>query len=111
MLTLFDQPTGADLRDKGMNQAIQHADEVNEHWSEKAYSFLQSFLTYTKGEFMAEEVRIASMHVLPEPPSKRAWGGVIAKAKRSGLIVHAGFKSVSNPKAHNTPASVWRKAA
>jgi hypothetical protein len=56
---------------------------------------------------MTEDVREASKHQLSEPPSARAWGGIIVKAVKCGLIYRKGFRNVSNVKAHRTPASLW----
>jgi len=78
----------------------------NEAWSERAYLFL---LEYIKGKkrFMVEEMRIASEGIVPEPPSNRAWGGVIRRAVFNKLVRRAGYKPVSNPKAHCAPCTVW----
>jgi hypothetical protein len=102
-------------RDKGIKKAVDHADDVNENWAEGAYQFLLKFLSIHIGSFMAEEVRsYAALMDFPLPPSARAWGGVIAKAAREGLIEGRGYAPVRNVKAHRTPARVWvqvKKAA
>jgi hypothetical protein len=94
------------LRDKGIQQAINHADQVKPLWSEQAYNCLLNYIRYND-EFMTEDVREASKHQLSEPPSARAWGGIIVKAVKCGLIYRKGFKNVSNVKAHCTPATLW----
>jgi len=104
MKTLFD---GAKLRDRGIDRAVSHADSVEPQWSEQAYQFLLTFLTHNR-EFMAEDVREASIGIVPEPPSNRAWGGVIVRAAKAGYIRKAGFKKVRNSRAHCTPAAVWQ---
>lgn len=109
--TLFETSTdkspvcdGAILRDQGMKTAADNAGYI---WQLKALEFVRRF---PRSEFMAEEVReFAYAAGLSEPPNERAWGAVIATAKRAGLIRFARFASVSNPKAHRTPASVWIK--
>ena len=98
---------GTQLRDKGIKQAIDNADDKHERWSEKAYKFLTNWIK-TQYEFMTEDVRIASEKEIPKPPSNRAWGGIVVRAARAGLINKVGFSNVKNPKAHNTPASIWR---
>ena len=98
--------TSQNLRDKGIQQAINHADEVQPLWSEQAYNCLLNYIRYND-EFMTEDVREASKNQLSEPPSARAWGGIIVKAVKCGLIYRKGFKNVSNVKAHCTPASIW----
>jgi len=56
---------------------------------------------------MTEDVRISSEGIIEIPPSNRAWGGVIVRAVKSGLIKRIGFQNVNNPKAHKTPATLW----
>jgi hypothetical protein len=103
-LNLF---SGEHNRDIGMQQALDNANRVEETWSEKAYSFLLSYIKNNK-TFMTEEVRIASEEYFAPPPSNRAWGAIIVKAVKNGLISRIGYKSVTNPKAHCTPAAVWQ---
>ena len=98
---------GTQLRDKGIKQAIDNADDTHERWSEKAYKFLTNWIK-TQYEFMTEDVRLASEKEIPKPPSNRAWGGIVVRAARAGLINKVGFSNVKNPKAHKTPASIWR---
>ena len=98
---------GAELRDKGIKQAISNANDTHDKWSDKAYNFLTKWIK-TQYEFMTEDVRIASEKEIPKPPSNRAWGGIILRAVRAGLITRDRFSSVKNVKAHRTPATVWR---
>jgi len=102
-LNLF---SGEELRDFGIEQATQNADRQNPNWSNLAYNFLLKYIKENK-EFMAEEVRIKSEDFIPIPPSNRAWGGVIVRAVKSGLIKRKGYKNVKNAKAHCTPATLW----
>ena len=101
---------GAQLRDKGIKQALDNANDTHEKCSEKAYKFLRTWIE-SQYEFMTEDVRIASEKEIPKPPSNRAWGGIILKASRAGLINKVGFSNVKNAKAHCTPATVWRVIA
>jgi hypothetical protein len=98
--------SGWHLRDAGISQAESHANEVFLSWSDKAYSFLIEWIR-GRENFMTEEVREASTGTIPEPPSGRAWGAVVLRAVRSGKIARGGFRSVKNPKAHCTPATLW----
>jgi len=98
---------GAELRDKGIKKALDNANNTHNKWSDKAYDFLLKYIKY-QNQFMTEDVRIASEKAIPKPPSNRAWGSVILRASRSGLINRVGFANVKNAKAHKTPASVWR---
>ncbi len=99
--------TGDQLRDRSIASAIEHTEQEQPNWTEKALDYL---VKYPTAEFQAEEVREwAHSQGLPLPPHPRAWGGVIVKARKQGKIEFAGYRNVSNPKAHSTPAAVWRK--
>ena len=79
---------------------------TNELFKEQAFTFLQSYMKSNR-RFQVEDVREASMGIIAQPRDKRAWGSVIKKAQRLGLVKNVGYESVSNPKANGTPASVW----
>ncbi len=58
---------------------------------------------------MCEDFRVwAAAQGLENPPTKKAFGGIITKAKHKNIIIHRGYASVTNSKAHATPASVWQ---
>jgi hypothetical protein len=105
----LDLFSGENLRDQGIKKATDNANHHTNGWSQKAYDFLLAYIAVSSEEFMTEDVRIASKGIVPEPPSKRAWGGVIVRAAREGKVVQLGFKKVTNATAHCTPASVWVK--
>ena len=99
--------TGQELRDRGIKQSEDNANDKHENWSQQAYDFLLIYIKFHH-QFLAEDVRTDSNFLgVPEPPSKRAWGGIIVRAKKAGLIKSIGFRSVKNPKAHCTPATLW----
>lgn len=93
-------------RDAGIAKSVNNANRKNEYWSLQAYYFLLQYIR-THNEFMAEEVRAASVGSVPQPPNNRAWGSVFVRAKRSGKIKWKDYKPVTNPKAHCTPATLW----
>ena len=96
---------GHQLAIDGMNQALEHAEEVYENWGDHAFEMLKR---YPGEQFMAEDVREwAESMGFPSAPSNRAWGGVIARARRAGIIRRIGYRAVNNPKAHRTPATLW----
>jgi len=94
------------LRDIGISQSMENADNQSNKWTYYAYQFLLNYIKSHK-EFMAEDVRIASEGIVEIPPSNRAWGGVFVKAVKSDLIKRKGFMNVKNAKAHCTPATLW----
>lgn len=98
-------------RDAGIERAVNHADAVHRDWSTMAYEFFTNvFLKHHKGTFMGEDFRASCKGVVPDPPSLRAFGGVIVRAKYAGLIKRVGLRSVKNPKANCANATVWIKA-
>jgi len=104
--------TGEQLRDEGIQQAIENADKKNYNWSETAYAFLKGYCKANGSghQFLTEDVRYEAeyyKHLLPDPPSKRAWGGVILKAKHEKIIIGIGYDKVLNPKAHCAFATIW----
>jgi hypothetical protein len=90
-----------------IQRGVDHADKVHGNWSDQAYEFLKGYAEINP-VFMVEDVRNASQGIVPEPPSKKAWGGVIRKAAHNGIVFKAGYRTVKNVKAHHTPASVWK---
>ena len=108
---LFDE-SGAELRDRGMKKAIDHAEQETPNWGDLAFDQLKEFTSmFPDLEFMAEDFReYAVLRDLPIPPHNRAFGSVMARAARAGLIVKVRYGQVQNPKAHRANAAVWRKA-
>lgn len=112
---LFSQEAQGDaLKQTGMQQAVDHADQaVPYNWSDKAYAYLVNWLgTLPSGyPFLLEDARIRSeiLGTVPQPPHKRAWGAIVAKASREGLIYSIGTNRVKNPKAHRANATQWVK--
>lgn len=98
---------GEFLKNEGMNNALIHADKAYAGWSSSAINYLRQ---YPEDEFLAEDVSAwAYKQGLAIPPSKRAWGSVMVSANKQGFIERVGHKNVKNPRAHATPASLWRK--
>jgi hypothetical protein len=101
-----------EVRDAAIQVAAAHADSVDPLWSTSALDFLLKFMAANPGRtFLAEEVRaFAYERGLPTPPDLRAWGGVLQKASKSGLIAPAGFTTSKNRQAHMRPTQMWRAA-
>lgn len=98
---------GNTLKQEGMKRSLATAERVNPGWQQAAYSFLCEFVKKSKGEFLAEDIRVAAEGVIPTAPHGRAWGGIISKAAYWKVIRRVGFRKVKNPTAHNAMASVW----
>ena len=99
--------SGADLRDRGMQQAVDHANEVSNGWSAIALTFVEHY-AMNNLTFSGERVRGASAGIVPEPPHLRAWGGVMMKAAKMGIIRKCGYVQVDNPNAHRANATLWQ---
>ncbi len=103
---IFDE--GKELRDKGIKQAAQHAEDEYENWHEKASQFLFNYArTHKEFPFSGEMVRNASRDKVPRPPSLRAWGSVMVYGLKVGWIKQVGYVKVVNPKAHRANAALW----
>lgn len=98
----------------GAETAAAHADRVHGVWSDEAYEFLISKRDEFKREdktFMTEDMRvIAERAGMPVPPDRRAWGAIVLRAKRQGVIHVAGFAPVKDRRSHGGPKYVWRFA-
>ena len=110
--------TGEELANQGIKKAVDHANRVTPKWAEMAYDCFLSYLGCCPSgyNFMAEDVRDFStrhypfMHDgLPEPPNLRAWGGIMRRVQRAGVIRAIGTRKVSNTKAHCANATLWIK--
>ncbi len=100
--SIFD--AGRDLKNEGIERAMNNA---GRQWQDQAYSYLLDYIKENE-TFMVEDVRTSSQGIIPDPPSKRAWGGIVVRARKAKKIHRAGYAEVKNPKAHQTPATVWR---
>ncbi len=99
---------------KGICKAVDHANQHHTKWSDDAFAALLDYAYIHQGRsYLAEEIREWAManREVADPPSKRAWGGIIVKASRLKIIIFVGYAKTVNPKAHRTPASLWRTGA
>lgn len=103
--------TGKDLAVTGMKLSCDNAEHKEPGWGKKASYLLGEFLLaqgYNK--FLCEDFRkYCEVAQLTTPPSLRAYGGIILKAYKEGLIKNVGYGKVKNPKAHAANAAVWIK--
>lgn len=106
-LNLFPQRTGNQLAEVGMNLALNNAEAKESGWADAALNLFREFIPSRK-QFMCEDFRkFCEVKGLTVPPSKRAFGGIILKAYKEGLIKKVGYGKVKNPRAHSANASVW----
>jgi hypothetical protein len=96
-------------KNDGIQRATDHAEAVSPGWNEQCYQLLLKFLSNHAGPFMAEDFRAyCALLDFDLPPSARAFGGVIVRARIAGIIEKVGYRNVRNVKAHATPATLWQ---
>lgn len=109
-----DIDRGEEKKLRGIKRAVDHANIKNAGtWSEQAYEACKFFLS-TKAPgyiFMIEDIRnwTEMYNVIPPPPSKRAWGGIVQRLVSNKLIEKKGHGTVKNENAHKCFAAVWGK--
>jgi len=97
-----------EARDKGIKRAVDHADRVHDQWSQTVYILFKRFILATTQPFQMEDFRLlVDGQIIGEPPSKRAYGAIVLKAVKEGLITRVGYAPVKNVTAHRAFASVW----
>lgn len=98
----------AALRDQGMQRALEHAEEDVKHWGDLAYTFLVSWCRTQADLFTGEDITDASKdRKLIQPATDKAWGQVIRRAARRGIIVKVDNEGVRS-KGHTSPCPRWR---
>lgn len=99
---------GLELRDRGIERAVDHADREIPSWSDVALEYVRQYAR-NHGEFLSEEPRqYAESRGLPDPPDKRAWGAVMLRAARAGYIRKIGYAQANDPRVHGSINTLWR---
>lgn len=97
----------------GINQAVASANTKVPTWADMAYQELLAYGSIVGGLFNSDMVRDwATRRGLPEPPSRRAWGGVFQRAAHAGDIEIAAIQNYNYPgrqRTHVTTNRFWRK--
>ena len=103
-LDIFTGETAAEARDAGVNAAAANAGQA---WQVLAWSALMEYIKRDKlGHFTCEDVR--EVMGVPEPPDRRAWGAIMLRAARQGLIQRAGFVEHRDRARHCGISILWR---
>lgn len=99
---------GREEAEIGMRRAIDHANRVEPTWSDQAYSILREVVAI-RDQFITEDVRrYADERGLARPPDSRAWGAVMIRASKAGLVKKIGWATATDPKVHANPTSLWK---
>lgn len=101
--------TAEALRDAGMKLAEESANEKVPEWSDACYALILHYVIITSAPFLAEDFRAWVDNKIAQPPSKRAYGGIMMRAANEKVIRKVGYGKTTNPKAHSTPATRWIK--
>lgn len=98
---------GRKLAEAGMQAAVDHAERECPGWKERAY---EAFVRHAKkyAYFTTEQVRMYSALDVPEPPDRRAWGGVARRAMRNGLVLKDGFVEAVSRTQHSNVLTRFR---
>ena len=98
-----------DARDLGVAAAVAHADRVHASWSDLAYEILY-YCAERYAYLTSESVRqyADNERNLAAPPDKRAWGAIMLRGARSGLLTKEGWTTAKDPKVHCNPISSWK---
>lgn len=89
-LDLIEMIQAVEARERGMAQALEHAEREHFDWAEQAYGFLQTYAR-SHEEFISEDVSDASKVLnFPQPPTDRAWGSIYKRAIKNDLIIQVG---------------------
>lgn len=93
---------------KAAESSARRADKFIRQWTETAVAYLRTFAYKRKGKpFLAEEVRAAAEEWgLPQPPDARAWGFVMQRGRREGIVAAAGFAKAAT--SNGSAKVLWR---
>jgi hypothetical protein len=91
-----------------MRRARRHAEKITKSWRLLGMVALEKFLSERRWEpFLAEQfVDWCKKNEVPLPPDGRAWGSVIASARRLKIIVKVGWRGAAT--SNLSPKPLWQ---
>jgi len=95
-------------RDLGIERAGDHADRVDDGWTDRAANEIATFAMTKGSPFVIEEVRTEAETRIGSPPDERAWGAATQKAARRGAIVKVGYAPTNS--SNRSPKTLWGAA-
>ena len=92
--------------ERGMQQAIQHAECVDDTWPDAALAFLIRYAR-TCPEFTVEEMTAQADRMgYASPTDSRAWGPIVRRAALRGVIRNT-HRTRPRVKGHGAPGILW----
>ncbi len=104
---------GEVLSKNGAAIAAAQADSQSAGWLARAMGLAEQFLLEQTDRltFQAIDIRaFAEQQGLPSAPDARAWGHIMRRLKKRGLIVCVGTGKSSDPKQHSGFITEWQAA-
>ena len=101
--------TPTQLAEAGAQLAADFAGTLtNTDWQGIAYAFLKGFAS-TRPRFQCSDLREESKGVVPDHPQldPRAWGQVVKRAAKNGLIRPLGYARTERRKSHGRAEQTW----
>lgn len=93
-----------------MRRALLSAESKNSLWPAQAMDMLRRFVESYGGPFMVEDVRaFAYKQGLQHPDLDQAWGAIVRRAAKSGLIVKIGQGVAKDPTRHRGYTALWQR--
>lgn len=96
----------AKARDDGIQRAHDHAEEDSPGWSDVALAFLRGHAMKHEHFLTEDVIEAGKTWGLLEPPDRRAWGHVVRKAVREGIIERDGYAPAKT--SHFSPKPRWK---
>jgi hypothetical protein len=91
----------------GMKRALDHAEADCQGWGDTAMAYLHGYaLSHERFTGWLVTTSAELRRAVPTPANAKAWGSVIQKAARLGIIQKDGF--TTDPNRHNNPVPVWK---
>jgi len=96
-------------KDQAIEQAEMAQNKKVNNWSEKAIKLLRVYAKSVR-DFITEDFReYAEANGLESPSEPRAYGGVMVRAKKAGIIQSTGnYRNMKHEKSHSCPKMVWQ---
>lgn len=104
-----DPQSAGELALLGIRNSHQHAEEVDEGWTERA---IEKVAAYARREehFLTESAKAwAYEDGLEVPPTDGAWGQVMRSAAARGIIHRFGRAAAKSPGSHGKLMALWRR--